>query len=79
MLSFTFHYYPAFKICSKMCHHHHFKCSKMCQNKAFKTWAANLRHAAPLRSLFQRYQGERVTSRARIYEVPFDSPYGRGA
>lgn len=31
---------------------------------------------ANLESLFQRYQGERVTSRARIYEVPFDSPYG---
>ncbi|CAK9034053.1 Vacuolar protein sorting-associated protein 18 homolog, partial [Durusdinium trenchii] len=32
--------------------------------------------AGSLESLFQRYQGERVTSRARIYEVPFDSPYG---
>jgi len=31
---------------------------------------------ANLESLFQRYQGERVNSRARVYEVPFDSPYG---
>eukprot|EP00435_Cladocopium_sp_Y103_P028344 s1355_g7.t1 len=38
---------------------------------------ANLeKHGSQKQSLFQRYQGERVASRARIYEVPFDSPYG---
>lgn len=40
-------------------------------------WHRSFFARSPPRSLFQRYQGERVTSRARIYEVPFDSPYGR--